>query len=160
MVGFGGVWQIKNVWYYLIFFAINGMFQSLGWPLVLSVMGNWFGKNNRGMLFGIFASNTNVGNILAGLACNILISMPGFDWMWTWMTVNFSAGVLGALNLLFLIDHPEKVSLTIIENNNSATNNEDLQNENDYTNDDTQRHMLNGSINQENETKKQESIGF
>ena len=52
------------------------------------------------------------------------------------------------------------MSLIIIENNNSATNNEDLQNENDYTNDDTQRHMLNGSINQENETKKQESIGF
>ena len=68
MVGLGGIWQIKDVWYYLLFFAINGMFQSLGWPLVLSVMGNWFGKNNRGMLFGIFASNTNVGNILAGLA--------------------------------------------------------------------------------------------
>ena len=44
MIGMGGIWRIKTIWYYLIFFAINGIVQSVGWPSVVAVMGNWFGK--------------------------------------------------------------------------------------------------------------------
>ena len=34
----------NQVWYEL-FGIINGFAQSTGWPAVVAVMGNWFGKN-------------------------------------------------------------------------------------------------------------------
>ena len=34
----------NKVWY-MLFWIINGFAQSTGWPAVVAVMGNWFGKN-------------------------------------------------------------------------------------------------------------------
>ncbi len=31
--------------YYMVFWILNGLLQSLGWPCMVAVMGNWFGKN-------------------------------------------------------------------------------------------------------------------
>ena len=41
-----------------------GMFQTTGWPGVVSVMANWFGKGRRGLIMGIWNSHTSLGNIL------------------------------------------------------------------------------------------------
>ena len=44
-----------------------GVFQSTGWPSVVSVMGNWFGKSKRGLIMGVWNAHTSVGNILGSL---------------------------------------------------------------------------------------------
>jgi len=67
MIGLGGLWKIRTVWYYLFFFALNGIVQSVGWPSVVAIMGNWFGKSGRGFLFGVWTSNPNVGNIIGSV---------------------------------------------------------------------------------------------
>ena len=67
MIGCGGIWGINDVYYYLSLFAINGAAQSLARPIFIAVMGNWFGKSKRGILFGIWTTNTNFGNILSGI---------------------------------------------------------------------------------------------
>ena len=54
MFSFGGTWRIYTVWYYLIFFTISGVFQSIGWPSYIAVMGNWFHKDSRGLIFGFW----------------------------------------------------------------------------------------------------------
>ena len=51
MISFGGTWGITSVYYYIIFFSISGFFQSIGWPSLVSVMGNWFSKESRGLVF-------------------------------------------------------------------------------------------------------------
>ena len=56
----------------IIFMCLNGFFQSTGWPGVIGVMGNWFGKGRRGLLMGIWGINANIGNIIASVLCNIL----------------------------------------------------------------------------------------
>ncbi|KAF7240574.1 Sugar phosphate exchanger 3 [Varanus komodoensis] len=33
-----------NVWFYSFLWIVNGLLQSTGWPCVVAVMGNWFGK--------------------------------------------------------------------------------------------------------------------
>ena len=38
--------------------------QSTGWPGTVAVMGNWFGKKNRGLVLGVWNAHTSVGNIL------------------------------------------------------------------------------------------------
>lgn len=40
------------------------MFQSFGWPSIMAIMGNWFGKGKHGSLMGIWNSHSYIGNIV------------------------------------------------------------------------------------------------
>lgn len=44
--------------------ALAGIAQTTGWPGVVTVVGNWFGKSKRGLIFGIWNSHTSIGNIM------------------------------------------------------------------------------------------------
>ena len=46
---------------------ITGAFQASGWPGVVTVMANWFGKGRRGLIMGLWNSHTSLGNILGAL---------------------------------------------------------------------------------------------
>lgn len=41
--------------------------QATGWPSVVAVMGNWYGKGKRGAVMGIWNAHTSVGNILGSV---------------------------------------------------------------------------------------------
>jgi sugar phosphate permease len=46
MFGVVSEWfNIYNQVWYISFWIINGFAQSTGWPGVVAVMGNWFGKS-------------------------------------------------------------------------------------------------------------------
>jgi len=55
-----GLLNYVNLIVYGVFMALNGIFQSTGWPGLVATMGNWFGKGNRGLLMGIWSGNSNV----------------------------------------------------------------------------------------------------
>ncbi len=38
-----------------------GLLQATGWPSVVSVMANWFGKGKRGLIMGVWNAHTSVG---------------------------------------------------------------------------------------------------
>ncbi|PIO34438.1 hypothetical protein AB205_0194190, partial [Aquarana catesbeiana] len=62
-----------NKVFYCSIWVINGLLQSTGWPCVVAVMGNWFGKSGRGLVFGLWSACASVGNILgAFLASSVL----------------------------------------------------------------------------------------
>lgn len=42
----------------------SGIFQTTGWPGVVTVVGNWFGEGKRGLIYGIWNSHTSIGNIV------------------------------------------------------------------------------------------------
>lgn len=50
-----------------------GIFQSTGWPAVMSVMGKWFGKSKRGLIMGIWNAHTSVGNIMGTFMASKLL---------------------------------------------------------------------------------------
>ncbi|CAA6656132.1 unnamed protein product [Spirodela intermedia] len=63
-----GYWlNIHSFYYYLLIQMLAGLFQSTGWPSVVAVLGNWFGKSKRGLIMGIWNAHTSIGNI-AGLS--------------------------------------------------------------------------------------------
>jgi OPA family glycerol-3-phosphate transporter-like MFS transporter 3 len=66
--------QVYNKFWYLAFWILNGFAQSTGWPAVVAVMGNWFSKDGRGLIFGIWAANASVGNILGALMVSAFIN--------------------------------------------------------------------------------------
>ena len=47
--------------YYVFVQILAGIFQSTGWPSVVSVMGNWFGKSKRGLIMGVWNAHTSAG---------------------------------------------------------------------------------------------------
>lgn len=115
MIGLGGVWKIRSVWYYTAFFAISGIVQSVGWPSVVAIMANWFSRKGRGFWFGLWSSNPNFGNIIGSLLCNLINTQIGLNWMWTWIIISIAVGVIGLINLFFVVEHPSHVGLVIKE---------------------------------------------
>ena len=113
MFSFGGTWKITSVWYYLVFFGFSGLFQSIGWPNFISVMGNWFSKESRGVVFGFWCTCQNMGNIGGVILINILRSGLGMSWMWSLRIIGIWVGVLAVLNFLLLVEDPENVGIII-----------------------------------------------
>ena len=60
--------------------VILGMFQATGWPGVVSVMANWFGKGRRGLIMGLWNSHTSLGNILGSLIAGAFLSSSWNNW--------------------------------------------------------------------------------
>lgn len=67
MFGIAKTYDIHSLWYFIAVQALAGMFQTTGWPGVVTVVGRWFGKAKRGLIFGIWNSHTSIGNILGSL---------------------------------------------------------------------------------------------
>ncbi|XP_008525013.1 sugar phosphate exchanger 3 isoform X2 [Equus asinus] len=90
---------------YCCLWIVNGLLQSTGWPCVVAVMGNWFGKAGRGVVFGLWSACASVGNILGAClassvlqygyeyslayACLKLVNYSFFFWLPFYLSNNF-----------------------------------------------------------------------
>ncbi|KAL0324520.1 UNVERIFIED_CONTAM: putative glycerol-3-phosphate transporter 1 [Sesamum calycinum] len=73
-----GYWaNVHLFYYYLIVQMLAGLFQSTGWPSVVAVIGNWFGKKKRGLIMGIWNAHTSLGNITGSVVASILLKKEG-----------------------------------------------------------------------------------
>lgn len=54
--------------------VVAGLFQSTGWPSVVSIVANWSGKGKRGLIMGIWNAHTSVGNIAGTVLAAALLS--------------------------------------------------------------------------------------
>ncbi|XP_010934991.1 putative glycerol-3-phosphate transporter 1 [Elaeis guineensis] len=104
-----GYWlDIHSFTYYLVVQLLAGVFQSTGWPSVLAVMGNWFGKNRRGLIMGIWNANTSIGSIAGSLIASALLK---YSWAWSFAIPGILMGCLGVIVFLFLPVSPEAVGI-------------------------------------------------
>jgi OPA family glycerol-3-phosphate transporter-like MFS transporter 3 len=63
--GIGGYAGVRSLALYAILWSFNGLVQSLGYPANFAVVGNWFGGGSEdGLVFGLWLSNSSVGNIV------------------------------------------------------------------------------------------------
>ena len=44
---------------------LHGLFQSTGGPVNTSIMGNWFPKKGRGLIFGLWTCHQYIGDFVA-----------------------------------------------------------------------------------------------
>ncbi|XP_064145716.1 sugar phosphate exchanger 3 isoform X1 [Loxodonta africana] len=101
-----------NKWFYCSLWIVNGLLQSTGWPCVVAVMGNWFGKAGRGVIFGLWSACASVGNILgAFLASSVL--QYGYEYAFlVTASVQFAGGIVIFFGLLV---SPEEIGLPGVE---------------------------------------------
>ncbi|CAF0825875.1 unnamed protein product [Brachionus calyciflorus] len=100
--------SIYNKVWYVTFWIINGFAQSTGWPAVVAVMGNWFPKSGRGLIFGIWSANASVGNILGALMVASILNY-GYHYAFLLSSTVFFAG--GILVFFGLIPSPKDIGL-------------------------------------------------
>ncbi|KAJ3680518.1 hypothetical protein LUZ60_016796 [Juncus effusus] len=100
--------DIHNFYYFLGVQMIAGLFQATGWPSVVAVVGNWFGKSKRGLIMGIWNAHTSVGNITGSLIASYLLR---FGWGWSFVVPGLIIALFGLLVFLFLPVSPVLVGV-------------------------------------------------
>jgi len=108
---FGYLWvplNIKNKMYFRVLFFLNGLFQSTGWPASVAIMGHWFAKSSSGLVFGLWSSNSNLGNVIGSLLVTAVIDY-GFEYG---MLLNAIVAFCSALLVFFcLLPHPKDAGI-------------------------------------------------
>lgn len=104
-----GYWlNIHSFYYFLAIQMFAGLFQSTGWPSVVAVLGNWFGKRKRGLIMGIWNAHTSVGNIFGSLIASALLE---YGWGWSFAIPGLLTAIMGLAVFLFLPSSPEIVGV-------------------------------------------------
>ncbi|KAL6956451.1 hypothetical protein U1Q18_045528, partial [Sarracenia purpurea var. burkii] len=106
LFGMGYFWNIHGFWFYLVMQMVAGLFQATGWPSVVAVIGNWFGKRKRGLIMGIWNAHTSVGNISGSL---LAASVLEYGWGWSFILPGAFIFLGGIMVYLFLPAYPEDV---------------------------------------------------
>lgn len=110
MFGIAKLYDIHSFWYFVVVQALAGMFQTTGWPGVVTVVGRWFGKSKRGLIFGIWNSHTSIGNILGSLVAGYYVER---DWAMSFIMPALVMGIVGIILFVFLVDSPEIVGCQV-----------------------------------------------
>jgi len=106
LFGMGYFWDVHDLTFYYSIQIFAGIFQSTGWPSVVSVMGHWFGKSKRGLIMGIWNAHTSVGNILGTFMASKLLSS---GWGNSFIGPGILMTLCGVLVYFFLAVHPDDV---------------------------------------------------
>ncbi|KAL2525185.1 putative glycerol-3-phosphate transporter 4 [Abeliophyllum distichum] len=109
LFGMGYFWNIHVFWFYLVMQMVAGLFQATGWPSVVAVIGNWFGKRKRGLIMGIWNAHTSVGNISGSL---LAASVLDYGWGWSFILPGAFIILGGILVYMFLAAYPEDVGFS------------------------------------------------
>lgn len=89
----GSVFDERSLWFYRLLQFVNGLFQSIGWPATVSIMGNWFGQSSSGVVFGFWSANASLGNIIGSVILAQVLSY-GYEFgMMLNALILFCAGV-------------------------------------------------------------------
>lgn len=106
LFGLARTLDIHDISYFVMVQIFGGVVQTTGWPGVVTVVGNWFGKDKRGFIFGVWNSHTSLGNILGTTLAGHYVER---DWGLSFMMPGLVMGACGLIIFLFLAPHPNNV---------------------------------------------------
>ena len=118
---FGFVSEISSVYnkyYYAVFYLLNGLLQSTGWPTTVAIMGNWFSKTSGGLVFGFWSANASVGNIIGSV---MVASVLNYGYDYGILVTSFLLFCGGFIVFFCLIPRPEDIGLSRPEEFESET---------------------------------------
>ncbi|XP_063989628.1 glucose-6-phosphate exchanger SLC37A2 isoform X2 [Diachasmimorpha longicaudata] len=110
LLGISKAYEIHSLGYFILIQAMGGVFQTTGWPGVVTVIGNWFEKGKRGLIFGVWNSHTSLGNILGTL---IAAEYVETNWGMSFIIPGVGIGIAGFIIFLFLTPYPQDVDCLI-----------------------------------------------
>lgn len=106
--GFAYSLEIHSMTYFIIVQILSGAAQTTGWPVVVTCVSNWFEPAKRGLIYGLWNSHTNVGNILGATIAGYYVEK---DWGRSFIVPGIIMISVGCLLFLFLVPTPQDVDL-------------------------------------------------
>lgn len=100
--------NIHSMSYFITIQILSGIIQTTGWPSVVTCIGNWFDQSSRGSIFGVWNSNTNIGNILGATIAGYFVERA---WGLSFIVPGMIMSVMGVIVFFFLVPKPEDVGL-------------------------------------------------
>lgn len=103
----------NSIFFFAIFWILNGFFQSMGSPVGPKTMANWFSIKERGTYYGTYNTCHSVGAFVMLFTGGFLIDK------WGWRGGFLIPGIVCLLGAVFvawkMLDRPETVGLPPIE---------------------------------------------
>jgi MFS transporter, OPA family, glycerol-3-phosphate transporter len=65
-----------------VFWGINGYFQSMGWAPGSRLLSNWWGRHERGTVFGLYTFAAGLASVLSFATSLIVVGYLHMDWRW------------------------------------------------------------------------------
>ena len=96
----------------VVLMMISGFFQATGWPGIVAIFNIWFLGHKKGLLMGLWALNSNVGNILAESILNLLDDHH-VNFVWNFVVTGGLGISIALLLLLFLKEKPLDENLEV-----------------------------------------------
>ena len=103
----------NNYWTLLSFMCVNGFAQATGWPCVVSTMGNWTRRKERGTLMGIWGTCYQVGGIAAKIWAAFWMAQQG--WRGAFFAASILVVVVWVVVLFWMRNNPTDVGLAPLE---------------------------------------------
>ena len=85
----------------------NGFAQSMGWAPGSRVLINWWGKNERGKVFGLYVFSAGLSSVLAFVTALIVLDVFALNWRWILRLPVMLLFVGGVVYYLIVRDNPE-----------------------------------------------------
>lgn len=95
----------------LLLWMVHGFMQSTGGPANTTIMSNWFGSRNRGLIFGTWTCHQYIGNIAAGLISSVILFCPAVPWTLALVIPALANAAWGLFVWRYLPERPENIGL-------------------------------------------------
>ena len=103
----------SSIFFFAIFWGLNGWFQGWGWPPCARLLTHWYAKNERGRWWGFWSTSHNVGGALIPLIVAAIASAYG--WRMAMYVPGYICIAMGFVIMNRLRDTPSSLGLPPIE---------------------------------------------
>ncbi|KAK4781257.1 hypothetical protein SAY87_017363 [Trapa incisa] len=109
--GLGYWFDVHLLLFFMSVQIVCGLFQSIGWPCVVAVVGNWSQKSKRGLIMGVWNSQTSVGNIIGSVIASGVLE---YGWGWSFVVPGILVIIMGILVFFFLAVRPQDLGFEFL----------------------------------------------
>ena len=108
------------LWLLILFWGVNGFFQSMGWPSMVRVMAHWVPVSRRGKVMGAMGTCYLFGNAFAWFVAVFLTSYfytqrLGGDWRSAFLVPAMMFALVGIFFFFQIRNRPEDVGLPEVD---------------------------------------------
>ena len=106
LVSFGG--SLAGL---MVPWAINGYAQSMGWAPGSRVLSNWWGRRERGRVYGLYVGAAGLSSVLAFTTSNLILALD-LNWRWIFRLPVLLLLLGGAVYYRMARDRPAELGFT------------------------------------------------
>ena len=99
-----GVLSLGALW------GLNGYFQAMGWAPGSRLLSNWFGKHERGKVYGFYVFAAGMASVMSFVTSILVVHIWQLDWRWIFRLPVLLMLVGGVAFYLIARERPEDMS--------------------------------------------------